>query len=95
VGFASSVGKIVFDDADTVVKLVERFRKDDAETLIRTEKEPNKDALRTLSPADLARLGCRIEGAGDVVVVKREAGEVEKLIKRLIEKLVEAMVTQE
>lgn len=94
-GYTSSVGKLAFDDADTTVSLIRRFRKDDADTFIRTFEEPNKDALKTLDAADLARLGCRIEGAGDVVICKRVAGDVEKLIKKLIEKLVEAMVAKE
>lgn len=95
VGLMWSEGKLVFDDADTVVKLIKKYRKEDAATFIRTKEEPNKDALWTLQPKELAGLGCRIEGEGDSVVCKRVAGDVEKLIKKLIEKLVEAMVSEE
>src|SRR5262245_10831282 len=90
VGFTRTDGKIVFDDPETVVKLIKKLHKDDAGTYIRTTEEPNKDALWTLPTVELARIGCRIEGAGDLVVCKRVAGDVEKLIKRLIEKMVEA-----
>lgn len=93
-GFSSSVGKVAFDDSDTVVRLIRRLRKDDAELFIHKKEEPNKAALKTLTTDELARLGCRIEGAGDVVTVKRVAGDVEKLIKKLIEKMVEAMIDQ-
>jgi len=94
-GFTSSIGKLVFDDAETVLKLIRRFRKEDAETFIRSTPEPNKDALKTLEAAELARLGCRIEGAGDVVIVRRVAGDVEKLLKKMMEKLVETMLRTE
>lgn len=93
-GYTSSPGRLAFDDATTVLAMIRKFHKDDVETFIRTNPEPNKDALKTLDATALARLGCRIEGAGDVVLVKRVAGDVEKLIKKLIEKLVEAMVRE-
>lgn len=91
-GFTLSAGKLVWDDPDNVIALIRRYRKDDAELLIRTTEEPNKDALKSLPAGDLAKLGCRIEGAGDQVIVKRTAGDVEKLINKLVEKMVEAMV---
>jgi hypothetical protein len=94
VGFSVSKGKVVWDDGDNVVKLIERHFEDQADVLIRTYKEPNKDALRNLPAKDLAKLGCRIEDAGDQVIVKRVAGDVEKLVNKLIEKLVEAMVSE-
>lgn len=94
-GFVLSEGKLVFDDADSVLAAIRKYRKDDAESLIRTKSEPNKDSLKRLPAVELARLGCRIEGAGDQVLVKRVAGDVEKLIDKLIVKLVEAMVETE
>jgi len=63
--------------------------------LVKTEKTPRKDALRTLPEADLAKLGCKVMGDGPVVIVKRVSGDVEKLINKLIEKLVGAMVKGE
>jgi hypothetical protein len=94
-GYSTSVGKLAFDDGDTVVKLIRRYRKDDADVFIRTVEEPNKDSLKTLPREELQRLGCRIEGAGDLVVFKRVAGDVERLINKLIEKLVQAMVKED
>jgi hypothetical protein len=92
VGFTVSKGKIEWDDEELVIRLIKKHFKDQADILIRSTEEPNKDALRNLPAGDLAKLGCRIEGAGDMPIVKRVAGEVEKLINKLIEKLVEAMV---
>lgn len=95
VGFTLSTGKLEFDDEETVITLIKKFHKDDVDTYIRKTEEVNKDALRTLDTDALKKLGCKIEGAGDVVVLKRVAGEVEKLINKLITKLVEAMVDGE
>ena len=95
VGFGFSKGKLEFDDEENVIKLIRKHRKEDADTLIRTEEHVNKDLLRNLPAGDLAKLGCKIEGAGDVVIVKRVAGDVEKLVNNLIEKLVEAMVKED
>ncbi|MDE2107057.1 MAG: host-nuclease inhibitor Gam family protein [Patescibacteria group bacterium] len=92
VGFILSAGRLEFDDEATVISLIKKLRKDDADLFIRSTDEVNKDALKTLTPAELKKLGCWIEGAGDMVVLKRVAGEVEKLINKLIAKLVEGMV---
>lgn len=94
-GLMTSNGKLVWDmeDADLVEALKRRFREDDAwRDLVATREVPRKDALKQLDEATLARLGCRIEGAGDVVVIKRTAGDVEKMMDRLIEKMVGDMV---
>lgn len=56
---------------------------------------PRKDTLRTLDEKDLAKLGCSIVGSGPAVIVRRVAGDVEKLINKLIEKLVGAMVNDD
>ena len=95
VGYTLSAGRLEFDDEETVISLIKKFRKEDAELFIRKTEEVNKDALKTLTAEELKKLGCKIEGAGDVVVLKRVAGEVEKLINKLIAKLVEAMVENE
>ena len=95
VGFGNSIGSVVFEDEDQVLKLIEKHQSARLEELVKTSKTPRKDALRQLTEAELAKLGCRIDGAGNVVIVKRVAGDVEKLINKLITKLVEAMVEDE
>jgi hypothetical protein len=95
VGFTTSTGRLDFDDEETVLSLIKKFRKEDAGTFIRCKESVNKDALKTLDAGELRKLGCVIEDAGDIVVLKRTAGEVEKLINKLIGKLVEAMVETE
>ena len=95
VGLASSIGSVVFEDEAQVVKLVEKHFKERFDELVKTEYTPRKDSLRQLTEAELAKLGCAVDGAGEVVIVKRVAGDVEKLINKLITKLVEAMVESE
>jgi hypothetical protein len=80
VGFTSSTGSVDFEDEAYVIKQVEKHFKTRFDELVKTEYTPRKDALRTLTALELAKLGCRIDGA------------VEKLINKLIEKLVSAMV---
>lgn len=94
VGFALSKGSLAFDDDDeaSVVKLIRAKFKDRIDELLRTKEQVNKDAVKRLPAADLEKIGCRIDGAGDVVVLKRVDGEVEKLVDKMIAKLVEAMV---
>ena len=95
-GYTTSQGKIELKHSEeAVIANIERWFELDADQFIRTSKEVNKDALRNLTDEELKKIGCKIEGAGDVVIVKRTAGEVEKLINKLITKLTEAMVNAE
>jgi len=95
IGFISSVGSIVWDDDAQVVALIKRLRPEEAATLIRTTEVPNKNALKSFDAAELKKIGCHIEGAGDQVVLKRVAGDVEKLVNNLIAKLVAAITAEE
>ncbi len=95
VGFTVSNGRVEWEDEDLVLKKIKKHFPDDTDVLIRTTEEPNKDAIRVLTPAGLEKIGCTIEGVGDVVLVKRVAGDIEKLIDKLKTKLVEAMVSEE
>lgn len=92
VGYTVANGTLEFDDEDAVIALIKKHLKSDADTYIRKTEAVNKDALRTLAANELAKVGCRIDGAGDVVILKRVAGDVEKLLNKLITKMVEAMV---
>ena len=99
-GFSYSKGKLVWDDEATVIKLLRKRFKGEEEllaTVIRTTEEVNKDGVKALKldTDELARLGMRIEGEGDDVLIDRAAGDIEKLLARLKNKLVEAMVGAE
>jgi len=94
-GFSSSEGRVEWDDDEQVVRLVEKHFPGRFAELVKTGYTPKKDALRTLTAGELARLGCRVDGVGDIVLVKRVAGDVERLINKLTEKLVSAMVSKD
>jgi arsenate reductase-like glutaredoxin family protein len=91
VGYTASNGRVEFDDEESVIARIKKSRPEDAELLIRKTEEVNKEALRNLPADELLELGCQLAGAGDTVVLKRVAGEVEKLVNKLITKLVDAM----
>lgn len=94
VGFREGKGKIVFDDAETVVKLIKKFFADKTELLIHTAEAPNKDGLKILDEKELKSIGCRTEGLGDQVVLKPADDEIEKQIAGLINKMVETMLDE-
>jgi hypothetical protein len=93
VGFVVSEGKLVWDDEESVVAQIKKWHPDDLDVLLHTTEKPNKDNLKiNCDEKELKKLGCRIEDAGDQVLIKRTAGEIEKLINKLKAKLVEAIV---
>jgi hypothetical protein len=95
VGFTTGSGKVAFDDPDQVIKLIRKVFPDQAEVLIRSTEAPAKDALKLLDEADLRKVGCRLEDKGDLVVLKCVDGDIEKLVNKLIDKMVEAMTDGE
>ena len=95
IGFTTAAGAVAFDDEEWVIEAIKRRLPKQVEQLVRTKESLIKDALKRLPAADLAGIGCRIDGAGDLVVVKRADGEVEKLVDKMISRLVEAMVNPE
>ena len=85
VGFRKGEGKVAFEyEADKVIALIEKHLADQAELLIITERKPNKEAIAQLPAADVKRIGCSIEGTGDLVVIKDAASEVDKLVAALL-----------
>lgn len=90
-GFQYSPGSVVWDDDAQVVAAIREKRSKEFKTLVDVKETPRKAALKSLPAAELAEIGCRIEGEGDQVILKRVAGDVEKMIGKVIEKLVAAM----
>ena len=84
VGFQKGKGKIAFDDVDKVVALIEKHLPELAETLVITTKKPVKDALLNLSVEQLKKIGCKVTGTGDQVVIKDTTSDVDKLVAALL-----------
>lgn len=92
VGFYSSEGSVETDDEKRSIELIKTALPKKAATLINTVEKLKKDAIKKLSAYELDTIECRIEGAGDQVVIKRVDGEIEKLVDKFIEKLCAAVV---
>lgn len=90
-GFGKGKGKVEFDDEDAVIARIRKLLPEEqAELLISVKESVSKSAVCDLSGDDLKRLGIRVEGTGDVVVIKDAAGEVDKLVEALLKDDAEA-----
>jgi hypothetical protein len=84
VGFEKGKGKIEWEDAGMVVRLIEKHFPEQAEVLIKTTKNPLKKALSTLSAVELKKIGITVEETGDVVVIRPVDSEVDKIVAALL-----------
>jgi len=84
VGFQKGKGKIEYDDADQVVKLIRKHYAEQFDALVKTTERPIKEALANLSAAELKRLGITVEETGDVVLIKAVDSDVDKLVTALL-----------
>jgi uncharacterized protein YPO0396 len=83
VGWQKGKGGIAWDDAERVIALIRKHLPDQVEALIRVREEPVKAALAELDAATLKRLGVHIVDAGDEVLVRATATDLDKLIRAL------------
>lgn len=84
-GFQKGKGTIEWDAEDAVIKRIRaQLPKDQAELLIRIRESVHKPAVYDLAASDLKRLGIRVVGDGDEVVIKDAAGELDKLVEALM-----------
>ncbi len=84
VGFAKQPGKISWDDAAQVLKLIKKHLPDQAELLIKTTEKPVKSALNGLPATQLKRIGVTVTEAGDRAFVTPVDGDLEKLVHALL-----------
>jgi len=67
-----------------VVELIRKHFPDRADIYITMTPEPNKAALRTLSVAELMKVGITVGGAGDEPVIKPVESQIEKWMKHYL-----------
>lgn len=84
IGFQKEKGKISWDDASQVIKLVKKHLSEQADVLIKTTEKLVKGALQQLTATDLKRIGVTIGETGDAVVIKSTDGEIDKLVDALL-----------
>jgi len=85
VGMTKGKGKLTWEDAEQVVKLIRRHFPEQAEAMIRVREEPIRKALAELTVTELKRLGVTVEETDDQVVIKPTDSEVDKLVSKLLE----------
>ncbi|MBN1131186.1 MAG: hypothetical protein JXA71_19505 [Chitinispirillaceae bacterium] len=83
VGYKKGKGSIEIDNPDLTIELIRKNFPDAAENLITVMEYPRKTEIERLPASDLKKIACRIEGDGEVVVVKSIDGDTEKLIRAL------------
>ena len=93
VGYKKGKGSIDWDDDELLCKRIDKhFDKDQAELLIKTTRKPIYTALEDLEVGDLKKLGCRVEGTSDVIVIKVMDSEIDKVVTALLKNATEEEV---
>ncbi len=88
-GLQKGKGKIEFDDADQVVRLIKKHFPEQADVLIVTTEKPVKDALNGLTAAELKKLGISVTEGGDAIFIKPVDSAVDKLVDALLKEATE------
>lgn len=83
-GFQKGKGKIEWDDADQVVRLIKKHYPEQADVLIATSEKPAKEALANLTAAELKKLGVSVTDGGDAVFIKPADSAVDKMVDALL-----------
>lgn len=83
-GYQKGKGKIEWDDADQVVRLIKRHFPEQADVLIATSERPAKEALAQLTAAELKKLGISVTDGGDAVFIKPADSAVDKMVDALL-----------
>lgn len=89
VGYAKGKGKLEFEDAQQVVRLIRKHFPDKFDELVKVTETPVRGALNQLSVADLRRIGVTVVEAGDEVVIKPTDGDIDRLVEALLKDAVE------
>jgi DNA-binding transcriptional MocR family regulator len=84
VGFRKGAGKVEWEDDAKVVSLIRKHLPEQADVLIITEEKPSADAMKNLDARELAKIGARMEGTGEFVVVKSADSAVDKLVAKIL-----------
>lgn len=84
VGYAKQRGKVSFDDADQVVKLIEKHLPERADALLNVTKKPDKAKLAELTGAELKRIGVTVDSDTDAAFAKPIDDDLQKLLKALL-----------
>lgn len=79
-GYEKAKGQLLIADPAKTIELIKKFFKPQKDILINTKETPVKKALSQLTADDLKKLAVEVTADGDVVFVKDQAAEVDKLV---------------
>jgi hypothetical protein len=79
-GYQKGKGKMVIEDEDKTIALIEKHFADQAEVLITITKKVAKKALEQLSAADLKKVAVLVTASGDEVFAKDASADVDKIV---------------
>lgn len=86
VGLAKNKGRFECEDEAKSIALIRKhMNPQTAALLVNVTEKLNKAALNELDAAELKKIGVRVAGAGDELVIKPADGEIEKLVDALLE----------
>ncbi len=83
-GIEKGKGKLVINDQEQCIRLIEKHLPDQVELLVKTTRTPIKAAISQLQAADLKRIGATLLDAGDQVVIRPVDGALEKMLNALL-----------
>lgn len=84
-GFQKSKGRIEWDSEAAVIARIKKILPEDqAELLIRVKESVHKPGVYDLIASDLKRLGIRIEGDGDEVLIKGALSDLDKWLEAIL-----------
>jgi len=93
-GVQKQKGNIVWDDEAAVIARIKKLLPaDQAELLIRVKESVHKPGVYDLVAGDLKRLGIRIEGDGDEVLIKGALSDLDKWLEALLKDETEEAAT--
>ena len=88
-GYQKGKGKIEWEDTDQVVRLIKKHFPEQADILISTTEKPAKDALNSLTAAELKKLGISVVEGGDAIFIKPTDSDVDKMVDALLKSATE------
>lgn len=85
VGFEKGKGVIEIADVARFVERVREHLRAKFDVLVKTTYKPVKKAIANLPADDLKKLGVKVTGTSDEVVIHDATGEVDKLVEALLQ----------
>lgn len=83
-GVRKATGKLTFDDAPTVVKLIRKHLADQFKVLVKVTEKPVKKALSMLTADQLKKIGCSVADTSDEVFAEPVDSEIDKMVDALL-----------